>query len=363
MRKLLFILVIVALTSGLFAAACSHMGEASQDDTKLVKEVRRAKPGVTVATAANAPTNLKVTAANDKPSADRGLTFAVVSDLNSHYGSTDYRKEVHAAVKWLVDDVHPDLVISTGDMVAGQRAGLDYEAMWQGFHRAVTRPLIRAGIPFAITPGNHDASAGAAYQKERVIFVDQWRRYRPKVHFVDDAFYPLHYAFVMGPALFVSLDATLTGPIDEHQRAWLRRVLDAHKDKKVKIVFGHVPLYPFAGKVKNEILADTKLEALLDEYDVDLMITGHHHAYYPGRRGHLRLLGMACLGSGARKLVGSDETSANSAVVVHVSADGEVSYDAYRAIDHTKIERKTLPEHLNDGAYRIWRDDVAPPAP
>ncbi len=44
----------------------------------------------------------------------------VVSDLNESYGSTRYSPEVDEAVRQTIE-LAPDLVISTGDMVAGQR--------------------------------------------------------------------------------------------------------------------------------------------------------------------------------------------------------------------------------------------------
>src|SRR5690554_5752048 len=211
--------------------------------------------------------------------ADEALVFAVVSDLNGRYGEVDYADGVHESVRWLVEDVRPDLVVSTGDMVAGQRAGLDYEAMWAGFHAAVTTPFARAGIPFAVTPGNHDASAGAGYYQERIHFAQQWRAHRPDVEFVDDRFYPMHYAFKAKGVLFVSLDATMVGPIDAPQRRWLREVLQANADARAKVVYGHLPLYPVSQGRENEILRDEKLEQMLNEFDVDMMISGHHHAY------------------------------------------------------------------------------------
>jgi hypothetical protein len=295
---------------------------------------------------------------SDNLSGTGALTFAVVSDLNGSYGSITYGEEVHETVRWLRDEVRPDLVVSTGDMVAGQRPGLDYEAMWAGFHAAVTEPLAAAGIPLAVTPGNHDASAGDYYIEERITFVEQWERHRPAVEFVDDRFYPLHYAFKARGVLFVSLDATLVGPIDEAQRRWLRGVLSANADARVTVVYGHIPLYPFSQGRENEILNDPELEAMLNEFGVDLMLSGHHHAYYPGRRGDLRLVSMACLGSGPRALVGSEEASSKGVVVVHVSENGELTLDGFRAGDHSKIEREALPEKLNSGEMRIWRDDL-----
>ncbi|MBL9057575.1 MAG: hypothetical protein JNJ84_15015, partial [Rhodobacteraceae bacterium] len=48
------------------------------------------------------------------------LRIAVISDLNGSYGSTDYGQPVSGAVARIIA-LKPDLVISTGDMVAGQR--------------------------------------------------------------------------------------------------------------------------------------------------------------------------------------------------------------------------------------------------
>lgn len=300
-------------------------------------------------------------AASEKPELDRVFRVAVVSDLNGSYGSKEYGQAVHGGVRFLTDELKPDLVISTGDMVAGQRAGLDYAGMWAGFHAAVSNPLAAAGIPFAVTPGNHDASGSAKFVNERVQFVSEWQARVPDVKFVDRSFYPLYYAFEVGPALFISMDATTTGPIDNDQRVWLRGILERHKDKAVKIVYGHVPLYPIAQGREHEIMDDAALENMLVEYGVDMMITGHHHAYYPGRRGALRMVGMSCLGSGARRLVGTEEVSEQSIAVVEFSAKGIESLEAYGGAEFgRRVERKKLPPSLNEqtAAWRIIRDDL-----
>ena len=89
------------------------------------------------------------------------LRVVVISDLNGSYGSVTYEPRVTAAVRAIIA-MKPDLVISTGDMVAGQRrphlTETEVRAMWDAFHRTVTAPLEAAGIPLAVTPGNHDAS-------------------------------------------------------------------------------------------------------------------------------------------------------------------------------------------------------------
>ena len=44
----------------------------------------------------------------------------VISDLNGSYGSTHYAPEVSTAINYITTQ-KPDLVISTGDHVAGQK--------------------------------------------------------------------------------------------------------------------------------------------------------------------------------------------------------------------------------------------------
>ena len=49
------------------------------------------------------------------------LRVAVISDINGRYGATAYHPRVAVAMQRIIA-LEPDLVISTGDMVAGQRA-------------------------------------------------------------------------------------------------------------------------------------------------------------------------------------------------------------------------------------------------
>lgn len=287
---------------------------------------------------------------------DAPLAVVVVSDLNGAYGATNYGDPVHAAVARVIE-LEPDLVLSTGDMVAGQRRGLDYTGMWASFHAAVTEPFAAAGIAFAITPGNHDGSGYPVFAEERREFVEQWAERAPDVVFVDRSGWPLRYSFTRGPALFVSLDATTIGPLDEPQMRWLEAQLEA-TTQPVKIVFGHVPLHPFTIGRESERIGDAALEAILRRHDVDLFISGHHHAYYPGRRGPLRLVSTACLGGGPRPLIGTEERSARAILAFEVGADGVANVDAFGGarLDE-RIEREGLPRFVGVGDERIERDD------
>ena len=283
------------------------------------------------------------------------LRVAVVSDLNGSYGSTSYSSDVDDAVSAILADP-PDLVLSTGDMVAGQKSGLDYAAMWDGFHEAVSDRLAAARIPFAVTPGNHDASGYGGYEGERDVFEATWADRKPDLDFVDDAHYPFRYAFRMNNVLFVSLDDTLVGPLDSAQSAWLADVLDT--PASARIVYGHVPLYPFTEGRQTEALFDSDLEDMLVAHNVTAFISGHHHAYYPGRRGALRLVGTACLGDSPRALLGTAQTSERAVLRLTLTEGAIDTLDAYAGDSFdTVIQRSSLPVSVGSGSDVIDRDD------
>ena len=70
--------------------------------------------------------------------------IVIISDINGSYGSTEYHSRVHNAVEAIIK-LKPDLVISAGDMVAGQKQPLldqeHLDRMWASFNRVVADPL------------------------------------------------------------------------------------------------------------------------------------------------------------------------------------------------------------------------------
>lgn len=294
------------------------------------------------------------------------LRVAVISDFNGPYGSVHYNPEVHGAIRKIIE-LRPDLVLATGDMIAGQKASLTDQRvrqMWDSFHRAVTSPLERVGIPFAVTPGNHDASGYPGHARDRRIYVDEWKTRFAPLDFVDREHYPLRYAFRAptgrkGSALFVSLDATNDSAMDVEQKKWLLDLLDRHRDATVKILFAHFPVLPFAHDRETAYLKDPTFEADLKRHGVTLYLSGHHHAYFPGKRGSLRLVGTSCIGDGARRLLGTLTPSKKSFIWIEVDDSGIASLEALAAPDFDRvIERSTLPRSVGFGALAIPRDDL-----
>jgi len=337
----------VATTSGVL----DEGGTSTAADTRV--DTEPPGPGTTAADATSSTGSLDMGMPGFAP-----LRVIVVSDLNDSYGSTTYSAPVHAAVAAIIAR-QPDLVLSTGDMVAGQQAGLDYPAMWAGFHAAVSDELAAAGLPFAVTPGNHDASGYPAFAGERELFVAEWLDRKPALELVDDSGYPLRYSFIAGAALFVALDSTTVGALDADQMQWLDGQL-GQSDAPTKIVFGHVPLVPFSVGREDEIIGDPALEAMLEQHGVTMFISGHHHVYYPGRRGTLRHVSMACLGAGPRALIGTDTTSPRAMLELEIDESGAIT--VLEALSEpafdSPIPRADLPESLSYGPWTVIRDDL-----
>ena len=302
------------------------------------------------------------------PSFAAPLRVVVISDLNGSYGNTHYEPAVASAVQRIVE-IGPGLVISTGDMVAGQRrhpplAQPAVDAMWASFHAAVSDPLQSAGIPFAVTPGNHDASAYETFAPERRIYRDQWLARRPDVRFVDDARYPFQYAFAVGPALFVSLDVTRVGEIGADQRRWLDELLAREAPRfRHRVVFSHLPVYPFTHGRETEVSADHALEEILRRHGVELYLSGHHHAFYPGYHQGIRYVSQACVGAGPRALIGQAARSRRAITLLEIPDQGPIAVRALAAPDFQReIDRSTLPDRIVSRYGTLVRDDLAAPA-
>lgn len=261
----------------------------------------------------------------------RPLRVVVLSDLNSRYGSTEYEPEVAGAVERIVGEWRPDVVLIAGDMIAGQRPALDDQrvrAMWAAFDSVVAAPLRRAGIPLAATLGNHDASGHPGHERDRRLAAEYWRARQPAVRMLEGGQYPFHYAFTLDDVFVLVLDATTGGvAADTAQMAWIRGALASPEARSAgrRLSIGHVPLYAVAqgrdrpGEVQDH--ADS-LRTVLETGGVDLHISGHHHAWYPGRRGTLEILHAGALGDGARSLLGSDAPPVKTVTVLDLAGGG-----------------------------------------
>jgi hypothetical protein len=89
------------------------------------------------------------------------------------------------------------------------------------------RPGTAAGIPFLVTPGNHDASAYRGFEAERAAYAAAWDGRRPELTLIDGADWPFRVAAAADGVLLIGLDATRSGPLMPADMDWLTALLDA----------------------------------------------------------------------------------------------------------------------------------------
>lgn len=310
-----------------------------------------------------------------KPSAApmRGdARIVVISDLNSSYGSTSYEPEVDRAIA-LIPDWQPDLVLCGGDMVAAQKRSLSeaqLKAMWEAFDRHVAAPLRNANVPLGFTIGNHDGSGALAqgkfvFARDRKLAAAYWNdpNHNPGLQFVDRAGYPFYYTFMQNGIFYLVWDAS-THIIPSEQLAWAQKSLasSAAGQAKMRIAIGHLPLYAVAvGRdTAGNYLADAeRLRSLLESYRVHTYISGHHHAYFPGKQGKLELLHAGAIGSGPRKLLNSNLPPRKTLTVVDVNLNSESTvYTTYDMKTLAVVDIKTLPRIIAAPNGKVLRRDL-----
>jgi hypothetical protein len=305
------------------------------------------------------------------PSADERFRVVVFSDFNGPYGSTTYPPAVARVVRSIVEVWRPALVLSAGDMVAGQRADLPdsrFPEMWQAFEAAVAAPLRRAGIPFAFAVGNHDASAargahgGYLFQRERDHAAAYWRdpAHRPRLDYVSAQDFPFAYGFTFRGLFLLAIDAS--SPIVQDE-AWVLAMLASAPARAapMRIVLGHLPLYGISegrSKAGEVIAGGEEWRARFEARQVDLYVSGHHAAYYPAHRGRLRLLHSG--GVGARRYVGHPHVPSRSTVtLVDIAPRGRaVDFVTYDVDTGARVELAELPRCIDGYNGPVFRIDV-----
>lgn len=300
------------------------------------------------------------------------IRIAVISDLNSQYGSTTYEPEVDRAIS-LIPQWKPDLVLCGGDMIAGQKTSLtqsQIEAMWQAFDRHVTVPLRQANIPFGFTIGNHDGSGARSqdkfvFQSERELAKAYWQNPNRNtgLQFIDRSGFPFYYSFEQNGIFYLVWDAS-TANIPSEQLSWIEKSLASPTAQKAKMrmAIGHLPLYGIAvGRDKvGEYLANAEqLRSLLERYRVHTYISGHDHAYFPGKKGQLQLLYAGALGSGPRQLLNSNLSPTKTVTIVDIKLDSELTtYTTYEMKTLDAIDLTQLPSAIAAPNGTVLRRDV-----
>ncbi len=218
-----------------------------------------------------------------------------------------------------------DLVLSGGDMVAGQKPELtdkEVRAMWQAFDEKIAERLRKAEIPYAFTIGNHDGSGHPPHQRDRRLAKEYWQSHQPNLNWDDQAEFPFYYSFDLETIHIAAWDAS-TAAVPDSNLAWLKNNLNQRSSDKTdfRLLIGHLPLYGVAPKrdTKGNVLDNPrKLHNLMNNLDVDLYISGHHHAFYPAHKDEMHFLHSGAIGSGPRKLLQSDKPAIKAFTILEI---------------------------------------------
>ena len=145
-----------------------------------------------------------------------------------------------------------ELVLMLGDNMYGRQSPQDFVDKFERPYAA----LLQAGVPFYATLGNHDDPNNRSY---------------PGFH-MDGARY---YTFTRKSVRFFVFDTNL---LDRPQQAWIEQTLKAATEPW-RIAYFHHPLYSDAGRHGSNVELRVVLEPLLVQNGVDVVFSGHDHAY------------------------------------------------------------------------------------
>ncbi len=293
------------------------------------------------------------------------LKLGLISDLNGSYGSTSYGSAVKRGVTLLLQQ-QPDLVLCAGDMVAGQKRALtnsQLKAMWAGFEQSVQTPLQQAGIPLLAAIGNHDGSSQKQqghwiYGRERQQAALFWAKQRKGLQsgFIETDRFPFQYVW-RRPGLFVVVFDASSASVDSLQRQWIETALNSphRKPDDLCLVMGHLPLTAFSeGRARaGECIADPeRLAGLLRRARVDLVISGHHHAWYPSESLGMRLLSLGAMGSGPRRIIGSSVIAPPSLTILEWSRSSHLVMETTFDLNTLQpMASARLPERVHASGF------------
>lgn len=299
-----------------------------------------------------------------KEQSDKSLKICVISDLNASYGSTVYPKEVAQVISSL-PRINPDIILCSGDMVAGQKASLteqNIQDMWTGFKSTVLNPISKLNIPFGFTVGNHDASP--SFTKDRTISKAFWKENasRTSLTFVDSTNYPFYYSYIKNNVFIISWDAA-GAEINPDVYNWMKIQIEGKIARKarLRILLGHLPLYAVVESKNKPGEVNSDPDAALNffkTYGIDLYISGHQHAYYPAEKEGIRFLNMGAIGDGPRKLIGDSGEPQKSYTIIEIPVKKAKSF-TYQTFtpDNNLVPRSSLPDSVT-GFNGISRKDI-----
>jgi hypothetical protein len=183
------------------------------------------------------------------PNRQDSLKFAAIGDNGTgerpQYEVATQMENAHASFAF-------DLVIMLGDNMYGGQTPADFVKKFEQPYA----PLLKAGVKFQASLGNHDRPENVSYTPYNM----NGERY---------------YTYARKNVRFLALDSTL---MDTKQLAWLEKTLQGAQEDW-KICYFHHPLYSNASRHGSSVDLRVILEPLFVKHGVDVVFSGHDHVY------------------------------------------------------------------------------------
>jgi Icc protein len=202
------------------------------------------------------------------------LRIAQFSDI--HCGELTFSEEAMRGTVDRINAMDPDVVVLAGDLTA---AGYEWEfeqaATWAGFIEA----------PKMVVPGNHDSRNVGWIHFER-FFGDRFSRYQQD-------FEPERAERLMASGFtVVGVDSSEPdldeGHIGRERYDWIRKQFDRPDHVKIFVIHHHLVPIPGTGRERNIITDAGDLLAVLNQLDIDIVLSGHKHVpFFWGLNGIL----------------------------------------------------------------------------
>lgn len=185
----------------------------------------------------------------------RAVRFAVLGDRTGGHQPGVYGEVVEEIAR-----LRPDFVLTVGDQIEGYvDDSIRIHGEWQEYNSLV-KPLT---MPVHYTPGNHDIWSDMSEEIYRHYFGDPY------------------YSFDEQGIHFIILDNSrwdAAGQMPQEQLDWLIADLTANWNVPYKMLFCHKPIW-YESVAQG--MPDT-LHALMVNFEVDAVFTGHYHEYFAG---------------------------------------------------------------------------------
>jgi 3',5'-cyclic-AMP phosphodiesterase len=202
------------------------------------------------------------------------LRIAQFSDI--HCGELTFSEYAMRSIVDRINGMDPDIAVLAGDLTA---AGYEWE-----FEQAATWVSYIEG-PKLVVPGNHDSRNVGWIHFER-FFGERFSRYQQD-------FEPERAERLMASGFtVVGIDSSEPdldeGHIGRERYDWIRKQFDRPDHVKILVIHHHLVPIPGTGRERNIITDAGDLLALLNQLDIDIVLSGHKHVpFFWGLNGIL----------------------------------------------------------------------------